>query len=172
MSSSRSSPLLPPSGDEPFALLDDGLAPDNAARSRLFTGLCTEIICTRAEEVEHRFNEIASACAAGQHVVALLDYELGHALERRLAQHMPQARSLFRALVFGQCQWLGAAETARFIETQLKQQPEQPSGIAALRPNVSRERYAACMQRIHDYIDAGDVYQINFTFKLLFDYFG
>ncbi|HEX5463932.1 MAG TPA: aminodeoxychorismate synthase component I [Burkholderiales bacterium] len=172
MSSSRSSPLPTLSGDEPFALLDDGLAPDNDARSRLFTGLRTEIICTRAEEVEHRFNEIAAACAAGRHVVALFDYELGHALEKRLAQHLPDARSLFRALVFNQCRRLDAAETAAFIDTQLKRQPQQPCGIAALQPNVSRERYAACMQRIHDYIDAGDVYQIDFTFKLLFDYFG
>ncbi|HET8609922.1 MAG TPA: aminodeoxychorismate synthase component I, partial [Burkholderiales bacterium] len=84
----------------------------------------------------------------------------------------PDARSLFRALVFNQCRRLGAAETAAFIETQLERLPRQPCGVAALRPNVSRERYAACMQRIHDYIDAGDVYQINFTLKLLFDYFG
>jgi para-aminobenzoate synthetase/4-amino-4-deoxychorismate lyase len=172
MSSSRSNPLPPLSDDESFALLDDGLAPNNDARSRLFTGLCAEIICTRTEDIEHRFNEIAAAGAAGRHVVALFDYELGHALEKRLAQHVPDARSLFRALVFNQCRRLGAAETAAFIETQLKRQPQQPCGIAALRPNVSRERYTACMQRIHGYIDAGDVYQINFTFKLLFDYFG
>ena len=48
----------------------------------------------------------------------------------------------------------------------------QPAGIGGLRAGIGENRHAAAVDRIRDYISAGDCYQVNFTFPLTFQWFG
>ena len=47
-----------------------------------------------------------------------------------------------------------------------------PAGIARMRANVDRAGFTRALERIHDYIAAGDTYQVNYTYRLRFDAFG
>jgi para-aminobenzoate synthetase/4-amino-4-deoxychorismate lyase len=39
-------------------------------------------------------------------------------------------------------------------------------------PNIDQPAFSAALARIHDYIAAGDTYQVNYTYRLRFDAFG
>jgi para-aminobenzoate synthetase/4-amino-4-deoxychorismate lyase len=45
-------------------------------------------------------------------------------------------------------------------------------GLAGCAPGIDENRHAAAVDRIRDYISAGDCYQVNFTFPLTFQWFG
>ena len=44
--------------------------------------------------------------------------------------------------------------------------------LANLRPTIEEEQYCSAIERILEYIAAGDTYQVNYTFKLHFDFDG
>ncbi len=44
--------------------------------------------------------------------------------------------------------------------------------ITSLRSNMDKESYLKALERVQDYIAAGDTYQVNYTLKLLFDFHG
>ena len=48
----------------------------------------------------------------------------------------------------------------------------QAAGIGGLHAGIDEDRHAAAVDRIRDYISAGDCYQVNFTFPLSFRWFG
>ena len=48
----------------------------------------------------------------------------------------------------------------------------QAAGIGGLHAGIDEDRHAAAVDRIRDYISAGDCYQVNFTFPLTFQWFG
>ncbi len=48
----------------------------------------------------------------------------------------------------------------------------QPAGVGGLAAGIDEKRHAVAVDRIRDYISAGDCYQVNFTFPLNFEWFG
>ncbi len=44
--------------------------------------------------------------------------------------------------------------------------------ITDLRSNMDKERYLRALEKVQEYIAAGDTYQVNYTLKLLFDFHG
>jgi para-aminobenzoate synthetase / 4-amino-4-deoxychorismate lyase len=45
-------------------------------------------------------------------------------------------------------------------------------GVSDIRPSVSRREYVEAIGKIKKYLEEGDTYQVNFTFKVNFDYHG
>ncbi|MBI1415835.1 MAG: aminodeoxychorismate synthase component I [Limimaricola sp.] len=108
-----------------------------------------------AADVPAALAALDAALADGAWLAGYASYELGYALEPRLAPLMPVHRRLplIRFGVFD-------APTAP---------PPLAVGPAALGPLVplwSPGRYAAAFARAHDWIGAGDIYQTNLTFRL------
>ena len=50
--------------------------------------------------------------------------------------------------------------------------PGTPAGVGGLVPALTESGHAAAVDRIRNYISAGDCYQVNFTFPLSFTWFG
>ncbi|HQR58298.1 MAG TPA: aminodeoxychorismate synthase component I, partial [Azonexus sp.] len=104
--------------------------------------------------------------------VAALDFELGYLLEPAAAPPgwSPSAgRPLARLWRFRR----RFAMTAEAAGTWLAEQGAgQPAGIGGLHAGIDENRHAAAVDRIRDYISAGDCYQVNFTFPLTFQWFG
>ncbi|MEG2961753.1 MAG: aminodeoxychorismate synthase component I, partial [Janthinobacterium sp.] len=44
-----------------------------------------------------------------------------------------------------------------------------PAGVAGIDANVDQAGFTRALKRIHDYIVAGDTYQVNYTYRLRFD---
>jgi para-aminobenzoate synthetase/4-amino-4-deoxychorismate lyase len=156
---------------ECFALLDDA-SPDGlaAARSRLYTGHAATLRCDDLAEWTQVLEQMQAALARGQHAVTLCTYELGAhivGLPPRGAAGAPLAQ----VLIFERCELLSQAEVAAWLATR-SSADATPAGLAAVRANVDQAEFTDAINRIRDYIAAGDTYQVNYTFRLRFDAFG
>ncbi|MFQ5775381.1 MAG: aminodeoxychorismate synthase component I [Kiloniellaceae bacterium] len=155
----------PPS---PFVLLDDSLSPDGSCT--LFEEPVEIVRCDRAEEAEPALRALARGLARGLTAAGFLAYELGYLLEPKLAALIPAGREqpLLWMGLFERRQRLDGAAARRLIAARTQ------GGHELGRPRLSLDRaaYLAALGRVKDYIAAGDVYQINLTFKYLFDFAG
>lgn len=118
--------------------------------------------------------ELALAAIArdGLWTVAALDYELGYLLEPAAApaDWAPASTGrLARFWRFQRCLTLDAVAAEDWL---VAQDTASPAGIGALQSTMDEKTYIAAVDRIRDYIFAGDCYQVNFTFPLTFNWFG
>ncbi len=102
-----------------------------------------------------------SAQARGKWLAGYLSYELGHALNPRLA---PLAARVDTPLIL-----MGVFDGPHVG-------PDLPDAsgvrISTPRPLWSRDRYDRAIAAVHRYIEAGDCYQINLTFPMEADFSG
>ncbi|WP_284164274.1 aminodeoxychorismate synthase component I [Frigidibacter sp. SD6-1] len=127
----------------------------------LFDGARALIRADRPEEVEAALSALDRAQADGLWAAGFASYELGYALEPRLAALMPAARRL-PLLQFGL--YDGPSDPAPFLARSAEEAPA--AHLDTLRPAWSAEVHADALQRILDYIAAGDIYQANLTMAL------
>lgn len=156
-----------------YALFDDRLGDGGA--SRLITELVQIIRAEDAEDADEALEEIDRAREQGRWVVIAATYELGYALEpklRGLARR--SAGPLLSAWVFERMQPLSRADADAFVAQRLAQLPPHAAiaGVADVVAAIDEAAFHAAIRRIRDYITAGDVYQVNFTYALKFRGYG
>jgi para-aminobenzoate synthetase / 4-amino-4-deoxychorismate lyase len=150
----------------PYVLLEDHLDPDRPAR--LFDDPIRIIRCDAPEDVPAALDAMAAANADGHYLAGFLAYELGYVLEPKLLPLLPPHRSqpLIWMGIFPHCREIAADGSPPLV-------PGAPSNAAdGLTLSIDRDAYLAAFDRVKDYIVAGDVYQINLTFKYRFDFTG
>jgi len=108
------------------------------------------------------FQDMERALSDGYHLAGFLSYEAGYCFEKRLAR---RAFYDFPLLYFGAYKGVNK-DRAELPGLPLAQLPEN------MRLNTSREEYSLNINTIRDYIAKGDVYQITYCIKLLFEYRG
>lgn len=169
-------PFTYPAADpvsECFALLDDSDASRSALRSRLYTGLVGTLDCHQADGIPDLFKRMQAELELGRHAIGLFTYELGACLLQ--TQQSADDSPLAQILIFDRCEHLSSDAAALWLRKRAKKfkaDSDHPAGVANQRSNVSEAEFAAAIARIHDYIEAGDTYQINYTFRLRFDAYG
>ncbi len=119
-----------------------------------FTDPIRLILATTAEAVPAALAALDAARAAGFWLAGYASYELGYALETRLAPRMPGHRRL-PLLCFG----VFAGPQAAPVLTP-------GARLGRLVPTWDAARYAAAFDRLHGLIGAGDLYQANLTFPM------
>ena len=113
------------------------------------------IVAHAPDEVPAALAALDEARADGYWLAGFASYELGYALEPRLAPLMPAPRRL-PLLQFG-------AYTAPQAAGPLD---SGPARLGAVRPDWDARRYARAFDTVHGLIGAGDIYQANLTFPL------
>jgi para-aminobenzoate synthetase/4-amino-4-deoxychorismate lyase len=98
-------------------------------------------------------------------------YELGEELLSLDAPRRPPARRSRRSCCSSDCAQLDAQQVGDWLAAR-SFPIDQPAGIANIRANIDQQAFSAALARIHDYIAAGDTYQVNYTYRLRFDAFG
>ena len=164
----------PHSPTECFALLDDRTAAaTDSPSSRLYTGHVRSLQCGAADQLPLLIAQMQQALREGLHAVAVFTYELGLGL-----QGIPQPAAigaeppvLAQILLFSQCRHLSDSEVDDWL-AQRQAADHGAAGIARLQPNVGAAEFAAAIAKIHAYIEAGDTYQVNYTYRLRFDAYG
>lgn len=164
-----------------FVLLDDHRASSEDRRSRLYQGYLGKLSCSRSADLPQLFDRLDQALSEGQYAVALFCYELGSEMAgvaqcpAELGGAPDGGPALAEVLLFENFQRLSSSE----VETWLLKQPdvqsqtdETPAGVANVSASVDEAEFAAALARIHAYIEAGDAYQVNYTYRLRFDAFG
>lgn len=154
--SARSLALLDNAREEGASLLFE--APRGAVEAR------------SADEIAPCLDMLETARARGLYAVGFLTYELGYALEKRLAPLMPETRALplLSFGLFDAPRAMTERETAAFLA-------ERGTGaftVEAPAPSLSFADYARRFAAVKAYIEAGDTYQINLTFPLRFRFSG
>ncbi|TFW27492.1 aminodeoxychorismate synthase component I [Massilia horti] len=154
---------------EVFALLDDASAEGHAAaRSRLYSVHAGTLLCHDAAAWPQLLAEMQQALGQGLFAVPLLTYELGAEL-LGVGTHKPHG-PLAQVLLFEKCDQLTAPQVDAWLAT--RSSSDTPCGIAGVKANVDEAAFTQAIDRIRDYIAAGDTYQVNYTFRLRFDAFG
>lgn len=143
-------------GKAPFVLLDD--ARPGGIDARLYRDPVRIVTAHAPDEVRPALAALDAARGEGLHAAGYLAYEAGHALEPRLGTPP----------ISGQLLWFGLFETyATVCASDVPALLPDPAGawIGRPRPGVSRADYDAAFTRVHDWIEAGDIYQANLTFR-------
>lgn len=146
----------------PFVLLDDRLTGDGHAT--LYRDPIAVITAQEPTDLTDAFSAMEEALAKGYHLAGFCAYELGYALEPKLAACLPAHRTgpLFWFGVFDRPERLSDREIAIF----LVRTAGRGHRLTRVEPQISAQAYAQAQARIHDFLQAGDVYQVNFTFPL------
>jgi len=153
---------------EVFALLDDARA-THEARSRLYSGHAGTLTCDDAGGWPPLLAALQAALQQGLYAVPLLTYELGAHLQNLPAR--PVDGPLAQVLLFSQCDHLTGEQVASWLATR-SAGPDQMAGVAGIAANVDEAQFIAAIDRIRALIEAGDTYQVNYTYRLRFDAFG
>ncbi|WP_339694178.1 aminodeoxychorismate synthase component I [uncultured Parasphingorhabdus sp.] len=154
-------------GKSPFVLLDDVRACD-AAPARLYRDPVEVIRAGKLEDLEACFAALSRARLAGQHVAGYLSYEAGLGLEERLRGKIP-------ADLPAPLAWFGIFnDYIELSQDNLVQQLPDRNGawLGRLEPSISRTAYDAAFEKVQNYIEAGDIYQANLTFRAEMDFSG
>lgn len=126
-----------------------------AGRPVRFAAPADRITAREPAAVPGALAALDAALAAGHWVAGYASYELGYALEARLAGLMPPARRL------------PLVDFGVFPDGPGRPEPAAPGGyLGPLEPRWSGAAYAAAFERAAEYIRAGDVYQVNLTLPL------
>lgn len=120
------------------------------------------VTCSSPSSFVSSFKKIESALDSGYYAAGFFSYEAGYNFEERLGEDKEYS---FPLMSFG------------IYDRPLLKSPRgpfksSPGGLANLRLNITKERYSSHIETIRDHIRKGDVYQITYCIKLLFEYAG
>ena len=153
-----------------YALLDDAASP--GAGSRHYTGLAGVLRCDSREQWPALLDGLQAALKRGLHAVTVCSYELGaHLLAMPPRAAGEDAPPLAQVLLFEHCAHWSQLEVAQWLAAQASLD-DTTAGIANITANIGQQQFTQALDRIHDYIAAGDTYQVNYTYRLRFDAFG
>jgi len=163
-----------------FVLFDDAQASAAQPASRLLTGAAAQWQALTQAEVLPAFARLETELAQQRQVALFVAYEAARALADLPMQDVSgddaQPTPLVQALAFPDATPLSADGVARWLQAQIAALPaplaEQPCGVAALQAGISQTDYAQALARIAAHLQAGDSYQINFTWPLRGQSFG
>jgi para-aminobenzoate synthetase/4-amino-4-deoxychorismate lyase len=140
----------------PFVLLEDSLSPDGLCR--LFRNPARVIRCDDPAAVAASVAAMEAALREGYYLAGFFAYELGYLVEPRLAALLPAARG--QPLL-----WFGVFPDCETLPSAALPLPSAVEASLALHPALDREAYLSAFRRVKSYIAAGDVYQVNLTFR-------
>ena len=159
-----------------FVFLDCARVSDEEYRTLLFKNPKQWLICADPDQAESFMAEADLLRSQGYYLAGWLGYEFGYLLEPSLADLCPENAPYAS---------LGVFEKPFVVDHRSGDQPFSstvlPGGetrgegsftIDNIHTNIAREEYLQAIDKIREYIVAGDTYQVNYTMKLLFNFNG
>lgn len=144
-----------------MVLLDDNLTPEGA--SYLFHNPVEIIYANDATDVLAALSKIEYALQQGHHVAGFFAYELGYLFEERLSALLPENLSgpLIWVGVYGDAPAMARDE----VDAWLQSEGQGDFQLEYTAATLDRNAYTDLFDRVKHYIAAGDIYQLNLTFK-------
>lgn len=148
----------------PYILIEKSTRPDGPAW--LFEKPHRIISANTPDDVKAALAAMAGAQADGFYLAGYCAYELGHVWEEKLPRN-PQETGM-------PLLWFGVFDAPRNIAAaeRVALFPVASWAIGGLQPAWDEARYTEAFNKVKAYITAGDVYQINLTFPLHFEFTG
>jgi len=120
------------------------------------------IVCSSFKDVPRSFEKIEEALAQGLYIAGFFPYELGYAFEDKFSSYPLNGFPLI---------YVGCYKKSQQYNNQLVADSHS-SKRENLRFNISKEKYFEHIDIIRSYLQSGDVYQITYCLKILFDFKG
>lgn len=130
-----------------------------------FEGLHCQVTADDLEDVASALHKIETLVRGGSYAVGFISYDAAKALDASLTT---------RTLTGFPLLWFGIFSKRRYISLDQWLEPTEsrPYTVSDWQSAVCRDDYVRNVERIRDYIAAGDVYQVNFTFRESFAFSG
>ena len=138
-----------------FAVIRDG------SSWRLYRNPQQILVATDADSLVDSLCRIEEHVQRGGEAAGLLRYEAGYALERRL-------RPLF-ANAPGPLAWFGLYQSSETLDDLALPADDKDIQVDHPRLAITRDKYCGKIEEIRRLIEAGEVYQINFTTRVQFE---
>ena len=135
----------------PFVLLDDA----RSGSARLYRAPRFVIRADAPEAVDAALTRMRAATAAGLHLAGFLSYDAASAFEPRAAARRGPGPVL----------WFGAFDRWETVAAETLLPPPEGAWAGAPEPELDAQAYAGRVRRVLDWIEAGDIYQANFTYR-------
>ncbi len=150
---------------ETFVLIDNSTG--KGAPSLLFTHPHEIISATTPEEAGPAIARLEEALGMGRYAAGFFSYELGYALEGKIAKLMPATRTvpLVWFGVYDSPREMTEHEVDRWLTTHTRSGSYQFTDVTR---GWDRDAYVARFREVQEKIRAGDIYQLNLTFKAHF----
>jgi para-aminobenzoate synthetase/4-amino-4-deoxychorismate lyase len=143
-------------------LLDDLNIEDGAGRSYLLSHPSQTITARSHDELISALETVDDLQTKGKYLAGYIAYDAGFALHPHItSRHKPNVPLL----------WLGVYDTVRELDYEDAGLgvPDGTERIRDIRLNLPDEEYLGCIERVKELIRAGDVYQVNYTCKMMFN---
>lgn len=134
---------------------------DHKSPSFRFEGYQGSIVAHVPSEIVPALNDLETSLAEGLHAAGFISYEAAPGFDPTLAA----SQSGFPVLCFGLF-----SERRTCCPDEIV--ADGSYAVSPWRPSIEEAEYACAVQRIHEYIAAGDTYQVNYTFKMWADFKG
>ncbi|MFT5699673.1 MAG: para-aminobenzoate synthetase/4-amino-4-deoxychorismate lyase [Desulforhopalus sp.] len=162
-----------------FVFLDTSLPDYENSQSLLFVNPESRLVCKEGDDLELYLQLLQTQLTSGYYLAGWVGYEFGSMIEGRYARDTNSISEPPRVL----------ADFGVFLKpfkfnhhTGNNNFPVQPQGLVAevdlgfslsnLKPNMGEDEFVEALDKIKEFIAAGDTYQVNYTMKLLFDFHG
>ena len=152
--------------ETPFVLLDDA-RPNSGVPARLYSDPIKTISAHSQGDVADVLDALRQAKSEGHHVAGYFGYEAGRSMaSAKFSREQTGDQPLAWFGIFGSYQSLDNDAVLSLLP--------DPHGawISKIRPGITRSEYERIFSVVHDYIQAGDIYQANLTFRAFADYAG
>lgn len=151
-----------------FVLLETNRFDKDNRRSFLFINPVKIISPCRLKDVKQSLLELEDFIVRGHYAAGFISYEAGFAFEDSLKGLDIDPN--FPLL------WFGIYKDPDVIvhkeKIDLLGCSDLPYAVKNIRANITKERYVTDIKKIKDFIRKGDTYQVNYTFKYKFDFYG
>ncbi len=158
--------------DRDFSVyLDNSRAGDQRVAAYLFEIPLHMIVAENSSDIDSAFVKIRQYLKDGYYVAGWISYEAGLYLEGKLK---PRASDTYDIPFLS----FGVYENRLTINSDDNEDHWEEAfakgdyGIENLKLNISQDDYKSAVTNIHEYLTAGDIYQVNFTLKSQFDFSG
>ena len=150
--------------------------PENESCSLLFTAPLRTCVVNQPAELPGLFAEVESAVAAGLFAAGFFTYECGSCFEPKAKMRPGRPGRPLAWFGIYQCSYLFDHRAGQFVDGDPPGLDNPPAGNGAQESSagqpldtvfgLTEPQYAERIAGIHDWIRAGDVYQLNFTAPL------
>ena len=155
----------------PYVFLETISSDKENKNSYLFTDFVDILTFNHSDDLGYFLRRAQNYLNQGYWLCGWFGYELGYYLEPALHSLRKKSNSNLA--------WLGVSKKPHSLDIKqssalfkTKNIEQANYSINNIKPNISQERYSKTIGKIKDYLEQGLTYQVNYTFKIKFDFSG
>ncbi|MFH0785200.1 MAG: aminodeoxychorismate synthase component I [Pseudomonadota bacterium] len=162
---------------EAFVFLDTSRPDSENYQSFLFLNPVERLTCKVGENLEKYLSDLQKRLNEGYFLAGWVGYEFGAMLEDgirygKTSQHLDRTHLADLGVYLKPYTFNHVTGENDFPLHRAYSLGDVHCSLENIKPNMHKEEFIEALELVRRYIGAGDTYQVNYTMKLLFDFFG